>query len=108
MDSQCLPVVLHAITIFAVMVPSFISGFSSPGSIDFSNMLVVLSMAHVATGVIAFVLGLGLVASWHLRKDLKPCFNKKSAMRATIAIWLIALLLGIIMYWLFYSSAFLM
>ena len=97
-------VVLHAITIFAVMVPSFVGGFSPPGAIDFSNMLVVIAMVHAVTGVIAFILGVGLVTSWRLRKDLKPCFAKKQFMRVTIMIWMIALVLGIVLYWYFYVT----
>ena len=97
-------VVLHAITIFAIMVPSFISGFSSPESINFASMIVVVALIHVAAGIISFLLGVWLAASWHLRLDLNPCFRKKLFMRLTIAIWIIALLLGITLYWLFYSG----
>ena len=97
-------VVLHAITIFAIMVPSFISGFSSPESINFANMIVVLALVHGAAGIIAFLLGIWLAGSWHLQLDLKPCFSKKLQMRVTITIWMIALFLGITLYWLFYSG----
>lgn len=97
-------VVLHAITIFAVMVPSFMGGFSGPGSFDFSNMLVVLALVHTVAGVVAFVLGVVLAVNWRLRKDLKPCFAKKQIMRVTITIWMIALVLGIGLYWYFYLA----
>jgi membrane-associated HD superfamily phosphohydrolase len=97
-------VVLHAITIFAVMVPSFASGFSPPGAVDLSNMIVVVALVHAIAGVVAFVLGVGLTASWRFRRDLAPCFARKQIMRITISIWVIALLLGILLYWFFYLS----
>ena len=97
-------VILHAITIFGVMVPSFVGGFSHPGAFDFSNMLVVSALVHTVTGLIAFVLGVVLAANWRLRKDLNPCFAKKQLMRVTIAIWMIALVLGMILYWFFYLA----
>ncbi len=97
-------VVLHAISIFAVMVPSFFSGFSSPEAFDFTSILVITALIHVPLGIIAFVLGLWIVASWHLQTDLKPCFKKKLVMRSTIIIWIIALLLGVYLYLLFYGA----
>ena len=96
-------VVLHTITILVVMVPSFISGFSSPASIDLANALVVTSLVHAFAGIAALLLGVWLVASWRLKADMKTCFAKKSIMRVTITIWLIALFLGIFMYWTFYA-----
>gem|GEM_PF-1054052 len=99
-------VVLHAITIFAVMMPSFAGGFSAPGAFDFSNMLVVLALVHTVAGVVAFLLGIVLVVNWRLRADLKPCFAKKQLMRVTIVIWMIALMLGVVLYWLFYLATY--
>jgi uncharacterized membrane protein YozB (DUF420 family) len=101
-------VVLHAITIFAVMMPSFAGGFSGPGAFDFSNMMVVLAVVHTVTGVFAFLLGIVLVVTWRLRTDLKPCFQKKQLMRVTIVIWMIALVLGVVLYWLFYIATYAM
>jgi uncharacterized membrane protein YozB (DUF420 family) len=97
-------VVLHTITILVVMMPTFISGFSSPGSIDLANALVVTTLVHAFVGIAALLLGVWLVASWRLRADMQTCFAKKGIMRVTITIWLIALFLGIFMYWNFYAS----
>jgi uncharacterized membrane protein YozB (DUF420 family) len=96
-------VVLHTITILVVMIPSFILGFSSPGSIDFANTLVVATLVHGFVGIAALLLGVWLVASWRLKADMKTCFAKKGIMRLTITIWLIALFLGIFIYWNFYA-----
>jgi uncharacterized membrane protein YozB (DUF420 family) len=85
------------------MIPSFISGFISPGSIDLANALVVTSLVHVFVGIAALLLGVWLVASWRLKADMKTCFAKKGIMRVTITIWLITLFLGIFMYWNLYA-----
>jgi uncharacterized membrane protein YozB (DUF420 family) len=49
-------------------------------------------------GITADILGIWLVASWRLKVELKTCFAKKKFMRATITLWLIALVLGFILY----------
>jgi uncharacterized membrane protein YozB (DUF420 family) len=91
-------VVLHTIVILAWMIPSFSNFFSSPSSINLADMLTVTILVHALMGITAALLGIWLVASWRLRADMKTCFAKKSVMRITITLWLIALLLGIILY----------
>ena len=89
-------VVLHTIIILAWMVPSFSLSFS--GSINFADMIVVTILVHAFMGIAADLLGIWLVASWRLRADMKTCFAKKSLMRVTMTLWLIALFLGIVLY----------
>ena len=96
-------VVLHTVMVIVVMTPSFIIGFSSLGSIDFANTLVVATLVHAFVGIAALLLGVWLVASWRLKADMKTCFAKKNIMLVTITTWLIALFLGIFMYWNFYA-----
>jgi uncharacterized membrane protein YozB (DUF420 family) len=90
-------VVLHAVMIFAWMIPSFSSLFSSPSSRNLADMMTVI-IVHAFTGIAATVLGIWLVASWRLQADMKTCFAKKNVMRVTITLWLIALIIGIILY----------
>lgn len=97
-------VILHAITIFAVMIPSFASSFSSPLTIDYADLTVLASIIHAPLGIIAFLLGIWLVGSWHFKTDMKTCFKKKLVMRATISIWIAALALGVLLYYLFYVT----
>jgi uncharacterized membrane protein YozB (DUF420 family) len=91
-------VVLHTVMILAWMIPSFSNLFSYPISINLAEMITVTILAHAFTGIAAAILGIWLVASWRLRADIKTCFAKKNAMRVTITLWLIALVLGIILY----------
>jgi uncharacterized membrane protein YozB (DUF420 family) len=91
-------VVLHAILIFTWMIPSFSSFFSTIESINFADALIIAILVHAFAGIVAFVLGVWLVGSWHLKTDIKTCFAKKNFMLVTITLWLIALVLGIILY----------
>jgi uncharacterized membrane protein YozB (DUF420 family) len=91
-------VVLHTVIILAWMIPSFSSLFSSPGSINLADIIVVTTLVHAFVGITADILGIWLVASWRLQADMKTCFAKKKIMRVTLTLWLIALVLGIILY----------
>jgi uncharacterized membrane protein YozB (DUF420 family) len=91
-------VVLHTVMILAWMMPSFSSFLGSSVSINLADMIVVTILVHAFMGIAADLLGIWLVASWRLRADMKTCFAKKSIMRVTITLWLIALVLGIILY----------
>lgn len=91
-------VVLHTIVILAWMVPSFSTLFSYTSSINLADILTLTIMIHAFMGIAADILGIWLVASWHLQADVKACFAKKNAMRVTLILWLITLILGIILY----------
>jgi len=91
-------VVLHTVMILAWMIPSFSSFLGSSVSINLADMIVVTILVHAFMGIAADLLGIWLVASWRLRADMKTCFAKKSIMRVTITLWLIALVLGIMLY----------
>lgn len=90
-------VVLHAVMIFAWMIPSF-SLFISPSSINLADTITVMILVHAFTGIAATVLGIWLVAAWRLQADMKTCFAKKRVMLVTITLWLMALVIGISLY----------
>jgi uncharacterized membrane protein YozB (DUF420 family) len=90
-------VVLHIVSILAVMVPSF-RAYVGPGVINFSDILAFVTFVHVSTGLIAVLVGIWLVGSWHLKTDIKQCFRKKRFMDATLILWLLSILLGIMLY----------
>ena len=93
-------VLIHLITILVVMVPSF-------GAIIFfetglPSYIVALSVVHGLLGLLAFIFGLWLVASWRFRVSPQNCFPKKKFMRVTIIIWITAIILGAAMYSILY------
>jgi hypothetical protein len=91
-------VALHVISIIVVMVPSFGSFFSMPDLINFADTLVIVTFIHVSSGLLAAILGIWLVSSWHLKTELQNCFRKKRVMDVTFTLWTLAIVLGIILY----------
>jgi uncharacterized membrane protein YozB (DUF420 family) len=89
-------VVFHTVVVLAWMTPIFSGMFNFPTNL--LNPLVATVFVHAFTGIATVILGIWLVASWRLKADVKNCFTKKNAMRATMALWIITLILGIIMY----------
>jgi len=96
-------VVLHIVSILAVMVPSF-RAYVGPGVINFSDIWAIVTFVHVSTGLIAVLVGIWLVGSWHLKTDIKQCFRKKRFMDATLILWLLSILLGIMLYMVIVGS----
>ena len=94
-------VVLHTISIFVVMVPSFlilrhlISGLTT--------RLSLLIVIHATAGSIVEILGVLLVAAWVFDRDkVNNCFQRKYIMLVTITLWIVEFLLGIYLYMMLY------
>jgi len=87
---------LHLATIFGWMIWSFLSFFK--GSVDYTNILVIMAFMHVVLGIIAASLGVWLVGSWHLQTDVQKCFPRKRIMIVTITSWVTAIALGVVLY----------
>ena len=107
--TMTIAVILHLVTIASVMIPSLLAGFFpptgiSPGTINYADTIVMISLVHVALGITAASIGVWLVGSWHLKTDVSKCFPKKRFMIATLTIWLIAILLGIFLYISFWAN----
>jgi uncharacterized membrane protein YozB (DUF420 family) len=52
---------------------------------------------------LAWLLGIWIVAAWHLSPSTQACYRKKAAMQITLVLWLIALILGFVIYLNFYT-----
>jgi len=87
---------LHLVTIFGWMIWSLLSFFK--GSVDYTNILVIMAFMHVVLGIIAASLGVWLVGSWHLQTDVQKCFPRKRIMIVTITSWVTAIALGVVLY----------
>jgi uncharacterized membrane protein YozB (DUF420 family) len=98
-------VVIHLITIVAIMIPSLILAIIPQFIVTAPLELIsIIGTIHGITGIIAIILGIGLVGTWRFSKDITGCFKRKSIMRITISVWIIALVLGIALYFALYSS----
>lgn len=102
--AMMIAVVLHLLTIFAVMVPSLIFSFSLPGTINYTDVIVIIVLTHALLGVIAASVGVWLVSSWRLRKELGPCFAKKRFMLPTLMVWIMEILIGVYIYVSYYLT----
>lgn len=89
---------LHIVAILFVMVPSLAAFLSVPSSVNFADILVIVTLVHVSAGLLAAVLGVWLVGSWHLQQSLQTCFRKKRVMDVTLSLWLLAIALGLVLY----------
>lgn len=86
-------VALNAVAILLVMGPSFANNFSAVLA-ETSTIGFPLTLVHVLFGSIAEILGIIFV--------FKKFGNVRRWMRLTLAVWLIALALGIIFYLQYY------
>jgi membrane-bound metal-dependent hydrolase YbcI (DUF457 family) len=96
-------VVLHIVSILVVMVPSF-AAFVGPGSVNFANVLVMVTFIHVSVGLVTALLGVWLVLSWRFKVDIRGCFRKKRVMDATLVLWLLTITMGIYLYLAFIGA----
>jgi hypothetical protein len=90
-------VVLHIVSILAVMVPSF-RAYIGPGVINFSDLWAIVTLVHVSAGFMTALFGIWLVGSWHLKTDIQRCFKKKRFMDVTLTLWMLSIILGILLY----------
>jgi uncharacterized membrane protein YozB (DUF420 family) len=91
-------VVLHLITILAVMIPNFPIFFSA----NIPLIDTIIGITHGILGSLGLILGIVLVSAWQFKKDLTGCFKRKRIMLATITIWISALVIGIIIFGIYY------
>lgn len=88
-------VILHTVMVLSIMIPSIISIYSIT---TFPIAVPAIAAVHGAIGAVTWILGLWIVVSWRLRKDLKFCLPKKRFMLATYVLWLVAIALGTLLY----------
>jgi uncharacterized membrane protein YozB (DUF420 family) len=66
--------------------------------VNFADILVIVTLVHVSAGLLAALLGVWLVGSWHFQESLQTCFRKKRVMDVTLSLWLLAIALGLVLY----------
>jgi uncharacterized membrane protein YozB (DUF420 family) len=97
--TMLIAVVLNAISFFWVMWSSFL-GFELT---VLGHPVNSISLIHGILGGIAEVLGIFLVVVWGLQRNIKACVRRRMLMRVTIVLWLVALILGILLYAVLYG-----
>lgn len=97
-------VVLNILSFVLVMGPALFSLVQN-GLFDHPGRLYFVTLVHAGLGGTALVLGVFLVASWHLQASTQNCMRRKKIMRFTFVLWVLALILGILLYTLLYILA---
>lgn len=90
-------VLLNAISFSLVMGPSLAARIQ----VVEANPLGKFSLAvlgHAIIGGLAEILGIWLVASWHFQSSTKKCSTRKKIMLLTLVLWLVAILLGFVLF----------
>ena len=95
-------VILHIVSFFAVMLPSFNDGYEY--FVTATSELGVQTMwIHAIPGAISMILGIFLVVAWALRPaNIAACSKRKRLMDIVTLLWLILLIFGIASYIVYY------
>jgi hypothetical protein len=97
--TMLIALVLHLISFILVMWPYF-RLFYPYGYNTFSF----ITVTHAILGGATLILAIWLIASWHFQRSLKSCSRRKKAMLLVFIMWIIALLLGILLYLYLYTT----
>jgi uncharacterized membrane protein YozB (DUF420 family) len=89
---------LHLAAILTIMIPSFVLALVPITIQNPVRVTSILSSAHAIAGSITIVFAAWIVGGWRLRPSNQYCAPKKKAMRKTLLIWLLTLVLGIMLY----------
>ena len=91
-------VVLHVISILAIMIPSMIN-FSDLLITEISSIPIIITWIHAILGLLSVIIGVFLVVEWRFRAPPKmTCVKRKPLMTPLLIMWILALILGIIIY----------
>lgn len=94
-------VILNAVSFLLIMGPS-LSSMREFIALNVSNELAAAALIHAAFGSVAEIVGIYVVASWHLQPTVQKCIKRKKLMRLAFVLWVVALVFGIIVYRLLY------
>ena len=94
----------HLVLVLAIMIPSFALAVVPYYIIVLPFEFVsIIGLIHGVLGTLAVALGLLLVLAWRLSKDVSGCFKRKKVMMPTFVIWATSLVLGLVLFWIFYG-----
>jgi hypothetical protein len=92
--------ILHLSMVFYIMIPSFVFAvvpeYIVPGPLAVES---VVGLIHGILGIITLLLGVWLVASWRLSKNIQGCISRKKYMLKTLTVCPLAF--GITLYIIF-------
>ncbi len=94
----------HLGLVLAIMIPSFVLAVVPYYIIALPFEFVsIVGLIHGVLGILVVALGLWLVLAWRLSKDVSGCFKRKKVMMPTFVLWVATLVLGLVLFWIFYG-----
>lgn len=103
--TMLIALVLTLISLFLVMLPSFLSLGESIATSTLTTVSLVV-LVHASLGSVVEVLAIFLVGSWRLQKSTANCIRRKKVMRVTIILWTATFILGVFLFLLLYTKIF--
>jgi uncharacterized membrane protein YozB (DUF420 family) len=99
---MAIAVILHVLSLLAVMGPSFAEGYEYFTTAT-SDLGVQTMWIHAIPGALAMIMGIVLVGAWALRpSNVAACSRRKRIMDITTLLWMVSLIFGIASYIVFY------
>jgi uncharacterized membrane protein YozB (DUF420 family) len=91
--------ILHLSLVFYVMIPSFVIAVVPDYIVPAPLQIVsIVGLIHGILGITTLSLGVYLVGSWRLSKNIQGCINRKKYMLKTLTVWITTLAFGITLY----------
>jgi uncharacterized membrane protein YozB (DUF420 family) len=94
-------VAIHVSSFVFLMGPALLSLYQN-GFILKLTQLSVITILHASLGSVTLLLGVWLVAMWHLQKSTEKCVPRRLVMRYVFVLWFISLIFGITVYLILY------
>ncbi|MCJ7470475.1 hypothetical protein MUO74_08310 [Candidatus Bathyarchaeota archaeon] len=94
--TMLIAVMLNTLSFLLVMMPSLLN--MEIVRTQPMHWFSLATMAHAGLGAITIILSLWIVAAWHLQSSNQNCITKRKLMRLTMILWLLAFLLGFLLY----------
>jgi uncharacterized membrane protein YozB (DUF420 family) len=96
-------VILNGISFLRVMGPSLLN-YREFILANMTNKVSLALLTHGVLGGMAEILAVVIVVFWGLRPSTRRCAKNRKLMQATLILWLIALALGILLFFVIYTS----
>ena len=95
-------VVLNVVSFLFVMLPSLL-GLEIIRTQPL-HVFSIVALAHACVGAVSMILGAWIVGSWHLQSSTVNCVKRRIIMRLVLILWLLALVVGIVLYMFLYTN----
>jgi hypothetical protein len=90
-------IVLHAISVLSIMIPSFARSTDILFT-DFFSPAIILTWIHAPVGLLVLILGAYLVLEWRFKPPQDTCYKRVKLMRPLWLLWMLSLAMGILIY----------